>query len=259
MTRAGHHTMMGGGAAAMRCAVFDGTIASRMATESVGINPSQQPQISVAAWILCSDYGSSNIRCVSLFDNASDKKTGPQFNVTNGSTGGFGLIFQWVADFGFYEVGNVEGTWHHYAFSFAPGATKRYFDGSLVKTDTNASTWLRGNASANLVLSLGSGISSTTGGLVGKIANVNLFDYEISAQEAIFLASKPDAVPTTAYHQYLFTADDGTDTGTSTSKWNLAVGSTTVFEKLSTGGGGRIWLLLCRSLRARRSLERRAA
>ena len=234
MILAGHHTMLGG-SAAMRCAVFDGLKTSRMQSAAHSVSPVQHPQISIVAWILCRDYALSNLRSISLFDGASNKATGPELAVTNGTTGTCGWIFQWVTDFQNVVVGDMLGEWHHYAISFVPTTASIYFDGHLLKT-ASANYWLRNNEAANLVVGLGSKYTADST-FVGKIANVSIFDRAVSGSEIATLAADPTVIPTGAMHQWLFANDDGVDTGIAQTKWDLTIGSTTAFEKLSTGGG----------------------
>lgn len=258
MTRAGHHTMLGG-ASAMRCSVFDGNLTSIMSADMGTISPTSQPDLSVAFWANAQIIDGRGRKCVSMFDSRSNKSTGPQYSIGDDPDGmRFYVIFQYVKGFDRIPTGAALNSWHHYLATFTPGTLKMYYDGALISTQTGANSWLRDNASAILRLDVGGNSYDSNGAIHGRLANVNIFDFVVSASDAAFLASKPNAVLTTALHQYLFANDDGTDTGSAATKLHLNVGSTTAFEKLSTGGG-RLWLLLCRSSCARRSSERRAA
>lgn len=241
MTSAGHHTMMGGGAAPMRCAVFDGNHTSIMSADMGTISPASQPDISVAFWANAKIIDDRGRKCVSMFDGRSNKNTGPQYSIGDDPDGmRFYVIFQYVKGFDRIQTGAAPNSWHHYLATFTPGTLKMYYDGMLISTQTGANYWLRDNASAILRLDVGgsSYASNGNGAIHGRLANVNIFDSVVSESDAAFLASKPNAVLATALHQYLFTNDDGTDTGSAATKLHLNVGSTTTFEKLSTGGEG---------------------
>lgn len=223
--------LVGSDVPTVKCAVFDGTVNSRIKSAAIASDPVQQPDISMSGWIKFDSLSDVSTRAISFVDRASNKNTGPQFGPT--SDGGIGIIFQWVTDFGKTPIGDQSGSWHHYAFSFGGGTMNLYFDGVL-KLTGSATSWLRGNASANPVLGMPADASAAAGATTTKckIANVNLFNYALSASEIASMARSPFIVPKTAYHQYLFIDQDGTDTGTSSDKKNLTIGSTTTFEQI---------------------------
>lgn len=227
MIVAGHHAMAFGDF--INFAEFNGEVGCRMRSEIVSVSPVTQPQISFSGWI--NGYQFLFKTVFSFWNEANN--TGPTMVISDGSKAGYRIVFQYVTDFGYYYPEYNLNEWHHYCFSFKPGLMKIFYDGVAVITATNANFWLRDNKAWNLRLCLGAGgQDQSVAGFVGGIANVNLFDYALSDTEASLLASRIDVVPKNAYHQYLFENKDGSDTGVSSQKLNLEVGSTVEFKKV---------------------------
>ena len=115
MTRAGHHTMMGG-AAPMRCAVFDGASCAR---RSVGNwTTAAQGSLSMACWLWIAALPSAGPASVMSLQ-ISTAASGAQLDPIVSATRKFRCLFQNVAVLGptANEVGGI-GEWHHYAFSY---------------------------------------------------------------------------------------------------------------------------------------------
>lgn len=236
MILAGHHTMMGGGAAPMRCAVFNGAYSSVIGANVGTVSPNTAG-LSCAFWANAHTVPTNQQKCVSMYDARTYKRTGPQWNIGNSPDGmQMRAIFQYVTGFTFVSTGAQTDEWHHYAFSWSSNSMTYYYDGTSIHTESKATTWLRDGYSANLLMQIGGTITDNNQAIDGRIASVHIFDRAITASEAATLAGSHGAT-LPAWHQWLFANDDGTDTGTATTKWDLSVGSTTAFEKLSTGGG----------------------
>lgn len=236
MILAGHHTMLGG-AAAMRCAVFDG--ASYALNENVGAwTTANQGSLSMACWLWISSVPASGpVSVLTLQQPNADN--GAQLDPISGGTRKFRLLFQNVAVIGptSAEVGGL-GAWHHYAFSYdyANASVKAYLDGTQVLSAT-PNRWLNANATLGVSMAVRNRDVANASKLDGKMANANIFLRALSAAEVAALATGVGVVPSDADHQWLFAAEDFTDTGTASAKWNLTATGTVAFDKLSTGGG----------------------
>lgn len=257
MILAGKHSMLGS-VKPMKYALFDGTDSSPMLADIGYFTTTSLTKISLSTWIRVDRLPPAGpVSAVAL----------QQVNLDNGiqldpcSSGELipRVGIQYIVFITANRTFGAVGAWHHYAFTYDGSIISGYCDGVVFATAT-ASRWL--NQPAALVFSLGRRSFSYNNNtiLVGGLANVNFYSRSLASSEIQKLASDILVVPSDAEHQWLFANEDGLDTGVAATKWNMTVGATTVFEKLSTGGGGgRLWLLLCRSSRARRSLERRAA
>ena len=254
MILAGKHTMLGGAAAPMRCAVF----ASSYARANIGSwTTANQGSFTMACWVWLNDppYPTGVGTVMSMHSSTSN--VGAQLDAISGNARKFRSVFQNVAVLGptANEVGG-NGEWHHYviSYNYSTATFVGYLDGASQITGT-PNRWL--NSNADLIMSICTNGAATS--LMNcKVANANLYLRALSSNDVATLSAGIGVVPSDADHQWLFAAEDFTDTGVAATKWNLTATGTVVFEKLSTGGG-RLWLLLCRSSCARRSLERRAA
>ena len=257
MILAGKHTMLGG-SAAMRCAVFDGYSSAQHNTGDW--TTANQGSLSMALWVWLANpiVSTGTVASVMLLQNSAGSYGAQIDPVSSNATRKFRCLFQNVAILGptANEVGGI-GEWHHYAFSYnyATATFAGFVDGVKLITAT-PNRWL--GANATLLASINANGPNTTH-INGKVANANLYLRALSDAEVATLSAGIGVVPSDADHQWLFAAEDFTDTGVAATKWDLTATGTVAFEKLSTGGGGRLWLLLRRSLCARRSSERRAA
>lgn len=217
---------------AVRCAVFNGAYSSVIGADIGTISPNTSG-LSCAFWANAHTVPTNQQKCISMYDNRTSKKTGPQWNIGN-STSGMQMraIYQYVTGFAFVSTGAQTDEWHHYAFSWSPNSMTYYYDGTSVSTEAKANYWLRDGNSANLLVQIGGTIADGNQAIDGKIASVHIFDRAITAAEAATLAASHGAT-LSAWHQWLFANDDGTDTGTASTKWDLTVGSTTAFADVS--------------------------
>lgn len=224
----------------MTAAIFDGTMYSAMEA-SVGeqITPSNAGSLALAWW------GNETAAPASGID--------PQFIRFMPSSGSIGITVAGYRNSNFcvYPIAQsiraipssfnsnlifTPQVWHHFGICFdsVNSLFSIYIDGEARYSDNDA-IWL--SQSANLHPAIGGVNWTGIVSLVGKVTNANMWRRPVSALEFAKLAAKISVVPTDAEHQWLFENSDGTDTGTSSTKFNLAVGSTTRFETVEWGGG----------------------
>ena len=225
---AAHQTMLApqGGAAAQRCAVFDG---ASYAKGSAGYwNTASQGSISFSSWIRITSVPASGT-CFGMALQNSTANTGPSLDPIYNATRKFRCMFQNVKAYTTSSEIGVVGEWHHYAFSYNKdtGAFGGYFDGTKVLSGTQ-NRWL--NTSNNLFACLSTNGTGNGGYLIGRMANANIYLRALSDTDVSALAAGVGTIPTDADHQWIFANDDFSDTGTAVTKWDLTGYGNPTFE-----------------------------